>query len=84
VLQALDMPPGDIRNMITGSPSGTLQKRLPEMSSARIADLVSQLNDMRLTNLSTMNVMMTAHGAEDLRNTITGYGRRFINYLGDA
>lgn len=84
VLQALDAPPGDTQNILTGSPSGTLQERLPDTPSGRIADLIGQLNDMRLTDLTSLHTMMTANGAQDLRGTITNYGRRFLSFLCDA
>jgi hypothetical protein len=66
---------------ITGSPANTLARRLPEMSRERIADLVAQLNDMRVTGMTSLNVMMTYHGAQDLRSSITAYGRRLLRFI---
>lgn len=67
-----------------GSPNQTLKKRLPDISEDRIAELIGQLNDMRVTNMTSLKVMMTGHGAEDLRYSITPYGQRFLNYLIEA
>ena len=65
----------------TGSPLQTLCRRVPDMSRERMAELVGQLNDMRVTNLTSLNTMMTAHGAASLHHALTSYGRRFIAFL---
>ncbi|WP_321532932.1 hypothetical protein [uncultured Desulfuromonas sp.] len=84
VLEALLETPGNPKNSITGSPSQTLSRRLPEMDSDHIEEIVSQLNDMRLAKLTSLKVMMTPSGAEDLRHSVTGHGVRFIEYLKNA
>lgn len=66
---------------IMGSPSQTLLRRLPDFNRALLDDLVEQLNDMRLTRMNSLHTMMTAHGAEDLRHSVTAVGRRFVDYL---
>lgn len=83
VLQALTSAPegGD---GLAGSPEQTLMKRLPGMEASRIEDLVAQLNDMRVTNLTSLKAMMTFRGSQELRGTITAYGHRFVGYLSDA
>ncbi|MCI0427561.1 MAG: hypothetical protein L0Z46_06060 [Nitrospiraceae bacterium] len=83
VLKALSAAP-DANPGMMGSPSQTLSKRLPQMNEAQITELVSQLNDMRITNLGSLKVMMTGHGAADLRHSITQYGRRFVEYVLEA
>jgi hypothetical protein len=83
IIKALSQLPGDVQNMMTGSPDRTLMSRLPEFGEAKITDLVQQLNAMRLTNLTTLKIMMTATGAEDLRHSVTAYGNRFLRYLID-
>ena len=80
VLQALMEAPSQNPGMM-GSPSQTLEERLPEMDGDRIKDLVQQLNDLRITNLQSLNTMMTGSGAQDLRHSVTKLGKRFINYL---
>jgi len=75
----LQQPEANVGTM--GSPIQTLRRRLPDMPQALIADLVGQLNDMRLTNVTSLNVMMTAHGAANLHHAFTSYGLRFIAYL---
>lgn len=80
VLKALIQIPPQDSGMI-GSPSQTLSERLPDMSDDRITDLVQQLNDMRITNLQSLNTMMTGRGARDLRQSVTPLGMRFISYL---
>jgi len=81
VLKALSETPGNPESSITGSPSQTLSCRLPEMSSDYIEEIVSQLNDMRLAKLTSLKVMMTPSGAEDLRHNVTEHGMRFMEYL---
>jgi hypothetical protein len=80
VLEALSRVPEGGSGMM-GSPSGTLIARLPDMPRERLDDLVNHLNDMRLTNLTSLHAMMTFHGAQDLRHAITPYGRRFLESL---
>lgn len=80
VLKALDSPPEGGSGYM-GSPSQTLSERLPDMARERMADLVSQLNDMRVTSMGSLSTMMTYHGAQDLRHAITPYGRRFVEFL---
>jgi hypothetical protein len=80
IIKAISEQP-DIRDGFSGSPSATLKERLPDMDATRIADLVAQLNDMRITKLISLNTMMTFRGAQDLRNTITPYGQRLLTYI---
>lgn len=80
VLKALSATP-DANPGPIGSPNQTLMKRLPQMSDAHISELVAQLNGMRVTNLQSLKVMMTGHGAADLRHAITEHGHRFLKYL---
>jgi len=75
----LQEPEANLGDM--GSPHQTLCRRVPDMPQERIADLVGQLNDMRVTNLTGLNTMMTAHGAANLSHALTPYGRRFIAFL---
>lgn len=83
ILKALSAPP-DADPGTIGSPSQTLAKRLPGVPDAHITELVAQLNGMRVTNLQSLKVMMTGHGAADLRHSITGYGQRFLKYVHEA
>lgn len=80
IIKAISEQPDD-RDGFSGSPSATLKERLPDMDATRIADLVAQLNDMHITRLTGLNGLMTYRGAQDLRNTITSYGRRFLKYI---
>ena len=83
VLKALAAEPSGDPGMM-GSPGQTLSKRLKEMNEVRITELVSQLNDMRVTDLRTLKLMMTGVGAADLRHSITPYGRQFLDYVLEA
>jgi hypothetical protein len=65
---------------ISGSFDATLKRRMPGFSQEQIADLVSQLNDLRIIHLS-LGGMMTARGAEDLRHAISPFGKRFVEYI---
>jgi hypothetical protein len=81
VLCAILQEPRDVGGVV-GSPKQTLTYRLPDIDPDRIEDLVSQLDDMRITDLTRrMRMSMTAHGAENLESSITAYGRRFIKYV---
>jgi hypothetical protein len=80
IIKALSQAPegGD---GIMGSPSNTLSIRLPDISRERIADLVSQLNDLRGIAMTSLNTMMTFHGAQDLQHSILPYGKRLLAYI---
>lgn len=80
MIHALSLQPSPNTGMM-GSPNQTLCKRLPEIGEDRIAELVDQLNNKRVTKLTSLKTMMTGHGAEDLRHSITPYGHRFLQYL---
>lgn len=77
--QEPDSNPGSM-----GSPNQTLIQRLPQFSEQEIEEMVNQLNDMRVTNLSSLKVMMTGRGASDLRHVVTDYGKRIITYINAA
>ena len=77
--QTPDPDPGSM-----GTPIKTLGQRLPELEKERIGELISQLNDLRVTNLTSLKAMMTGSGAADLRHTITPYGKRFLQYIVEA
>jgi len=66
---------------VMGSALQTLSRRLPQIRREEIAELIEQLNAMRITRLTNLNTMMTAHGAADLRHAVTPYGARFIEFL---
>ena len=79
LMQEPDQNPGSM-----GSPNQTLNERLPSIEQNRIEDIVNQLNDMRVTNLTSLKVMMTGHGAQNLRHSLTPYGQRIIDYINKA
>jgi len=80
IIKALSQPPEGGSGM-SGSPSNTLSQRLPDIPHERIADLVQQLNDLRVIGLTSLNTMMTFHGAQDLRHSIQPYGRRLLAFI---
>lgn len=51
------------------------------MDRDRIEGLVNQLNDMRLTDLTSLKTMMTAGGAQQLEHAITPLGKRFLAFV---
>ena len=63
------------------SPSQTLQERTG-LSSVQIKDAIDTLNDLRLTNLKGLNVMMTGRGSESLQHAVTPLGTRVLEYVG--
>jgi len=83
VLKAIAQEPDSNPGMM-GSSIQTLRERLPELDEQRIEELVTQLNDMRITNLGSLKVVMTGHGAADLRRVTTEYGKRILKYIYEA
>lgn len=75
----LQRPESDLGTM--GSPMQTLRKRIPEIAETHIEQLVNELNDRRITSLTSLRTTMTAHGAANLQHAVTPYGRRFLSYL---
>jgi hypothetical protein len=67
-----------------GSPIQTLRHRIPAMKEAQIEQLVNALNDRRITAMTSLRTMMTAHGAADLEHAVTPFGRRFLSYIEGA
>lgn len=82
ILQALDMEPDPNPQGWSGSPGETLRRRLPVEHHPRMEELLADLKGWRVTGLSELNAMMTALGAENLRVTITPFGRRLLGYIG--
>lgn len=83
VLRALSKTPDPDPGMM-GSPNQTLRQRLPDLEEKRIEELITQLNDLRVTNMTSLKTMMTGRGAADLRHSITSYGQRFMQYIVEA
>lgn len=83
LLHALLQPPdlSAAAHGISGSARQTLSRRVPDIPLDRMRELAGQLADMRLTEAISLTTMTTARGAEDLRGTVTPYGRAFIRYL---
>jgi len=81
ILSALEQPPspGAQRKMM-GSPRQTLQERT-SLSDEELKNAVGRLNDLRITNLGSLMVMMTGAGAEDLRHNITPFGHNVLKYF---
>jgi hypothetical protein len=80
VIKALSLPP-EGGSGISGSPLDTLYKRLPDIPSERIGDLILNLNDLRITAMTSLRTMMTFSGAQDLRHSISSYGARFLAFI---
>lgn len=83
LLKAMSQEPAPNPGMM-GSPNQTLKGRLPQFSEQEIEEMVNQLNDMRVTSLTSLKVMMTGRGASDLRHVVTEYGKRIIAYINEA
>ena len=82
VMKALVLPPDPERSQgIIGSTIQTLRERLGDVSEDRIEDLIQQLNDLRITNITSLKTTMTALGAQQLSHFITPYGQRFMKFL---
>jgi hypothetical protein len=80
ILRALAQAPTEDHGLV-GSPIQTLRKRLPELPQGSIGEAIDQMNALRITNLSSLNTMMTARGATDLRHAITPLGHKLISFI---
>jgi hypothetical protein len=83
VLRALLEEPRTQQEVSFGSPRQTLKKRLPDIADGLLDDLVSQLNDLRVTNAPSLGTLMTGKGASFLRAYVTPFGNRFVEYLSE-
>ena len=83
VIQALSQEPSRNTGSM-GSPGQTLRKRLPGMTEENITERIAQLNNMRITNMINLKIMMTGSGAEDLQYAVTPFGNRFLQYINKA
>jgi hypothetical protein len=64
-----------------GSIGDTLARRIPGMTRDRIVAQLSELRDLRILTLADPNMMMTPHGAEDLRRGLTVLGRDLMELI---
>lgn len=64
-----------------GSPGQTLVARLPGMPEERVKALVGELNEMKVTDLSSFHVLMSGAGAQNLQHFVTSLGRRLLGYI---
>jgi pyruvate-formate lyase-activating enzyme len=68
-------------SLMASSPGQTLVARLPDIPEERVRELVSQLNDMRITNMTSFHVLMTGAGAQNLQHYITPFGQRLMSFI---
>lgn len=83
VLKALaQTPTRHEADKMMGSVEDTLSSRAPEVAGEMnaIAKDLERL-DLSANLLSSMKVMMTGHGAAELRSRITDFGRQFMDFL---
>ena len=83
LLDALEQPPPpDSHQRMFGSAAQTLRERTG-WSAAAIESALDKLNDLRVTKMNSLNTMTTGAGAQDLRHSITGLGRKLMEYARD-
>lgn len=81
ILRALSQPPNaEAHRKSMGSPIQTLRERT-DLSDNEIKSAVATLNEIKATNLSTLSVMMTGPGSEALQGSVTGLGKKMIEYV---
>ena len=81
-LRALcEKPSPEADKKFAGSPLQTLEERTG-LSSDEVKDAVETLNDLRITNLGSLHVMMTGRGSESLQHTVTTLGTHVVDYVG--
>lgn len=80
ILRAIMQTPDPKSRIYMGGSLSVLQERLPDMPEARIVDLVGQLNDLGLTNATSLNTLMS--NPHNISGAILPFGRRFTAFLG--
>ena len=68
-------------SLMASSPGQTLMARLPDIPEERLRELVNQLNDMRVTSMTSFHVLMTGSGAQNLQHFITPFGQRLMSFI---
>jgi hypothetical protein len=68
-------------SVFAGSPGQTLMARLPDIPEERLRALVGELNDMRITAMTSFHVLMSGAGAQDLRHYVTPFGGRLMKFI---
>lgn len=74
-------PPKGYSEGFTSTFLTTLRGRLHGVSEERIIDLVTHLKDHHLANVGNLQSHMTSEGAQDMRSTLTPFGKRLVDYL---
>jgi hypothetical protein len=84
VIRAVMEPPARNNEASIGRSFGqVLMRRIGGMQRARIDELVEQLNDLKILNMS-IHGMMSGSGAENTAATVTPYGQRMVRYIMEA
>jgi hypothetical protein len=63
------------------SPGQTLMARIPDIPEERLRELVGQLNDMRVTSMTSFHLLMTGAGAQNLQHLVTPSGQRLLSFI---
>lgn len=82
-LKALLQPPTTQEmNHMMGSPSATLEGRVPHLRDEFTA-IIHETNMLALTKIHVnyLKTMMTGPGAADLRNAVTGFGLELLSFI---
>ena len=81
IMKALRQEPSpDAHKKFGGSPIQTLHQRTG-LERAAIKTAVREMNDLRVTNLEGLNVMMTGRGSETLQHGLTDLGKKVLDYV---
>jgi hypothetical protein len=84
ILRALSQPPSpEAHRKLMGSPIQTLRERTG-LSDNEIKSAVATLNEIKATNLGMLSVMMTGYGSEALEGSVTGLGKKMIEYVDET
>jgi hypothetical protein len=81
ILKAMSQTPPKNPDIFMGTQGLVLCKRLNNVPADRVDDMVTQLNDLRVTSATSLHTLMSGHGAEDLRSQITPLGERFLRFI---
>lgn len=80
----LQQPTPEEMNQMMGSPSATLQRRVPHLHD-EFSVIIHETNMLALTKIrdNYLNTMMTGPGAADLRNAVTGFGQELLSFVSE-
>jgi hypothetical protein len=81
----LQQPIPEEINQMMGSPSATLERRVPHLHD-EFSVIIHETNMLALTKIrdNYLNTMMTGLGVAELRNAVTGFGQELLSFVSEG